>query len=58
MTVAGRKATRPRTKTYKVSLRVEQIVYADDKEEALGIFWDDLIRNLSLEEQAVVEEIG
>lgn len=57
MTVVGRKATRARTKTYKVSLRVEQIIYADDEEEAFGIFWDDLMRNLAEGEVATVEEV-
>jgi hypothetical protein len=44
-------------KTYRVSLRVEQTIHADDKEEALGIFWDDLMRSQAEEENAEVEEI-
>lgn len=56
MTTAGRKATGGRTKTYKVSLHVEQIVYAEDKEEARDIFWDDLMRYLADGGEAVVAE--
>ncbi len=44
-------------KTYKVSLHVEQTMYAEDKEEALGIFWDDLMRNLAEQELVAVEEV-
>ncbi|MGH9463938.1 MAG: hypothetical protein ACRD1X_22270 [Vicinamibacteria bacterium] len=58
MTTEGRTGTRVRTKTYKVSLRVEQLIYAEDKEEALGIFWDDLMRNLAEGEVAIVGEVG
>ncbi len=57
MTAAGRKTTRARTKTYKVSLHVEQLIYAEDEEEALGIFWDDLMRNQADGEVAAVEEV-
>ena len=57
MTVAGRGATRVRKKTYKVSLHVEQVIHAEDQEEALGIFWDDLMRSFADEEVAVVEEV-
>lgn len=57
MTAAGRTATRARTETYKVSVHVEQIVYAEDEEEAFGIFWDDLMRNLAEGEVATVEEV-
>lgn len=44
-------------KTYRVSLRVEQVIYAEDEAEALGIFWDDLMRSQAEEENADVEEI-
>ena len=48
-------------KTYKVSIHIEQTVYADDKDEALGIFWDDLMLSLGhkelADELANVEEI-
>lgn len=57
MNMAGRKATRARTKTYKISLHAEQIIYAEDEEEALGIFWDDLMRNLSEQKLVAVEEV-
>ena len=57
MTVAGRKATRTRTKTYRVSMHVEQIIYAEDKEEALDVFWDDLMRSLAEREMAAIEEV-
>ena len=45
-------------KAYKVSLHVEQIIHAEDEDEALGIFWDDLMRALAEEELADVEEVG
>lgn len=57
MTVAGRESTAARTKTYKVSLHVEQIIDAEDEEEALAIFWDDLMRNQAEEENADVQEL-
>ena len=45
-------------KKYKVVLHIEQEINADDKEEALGIFWDDLHANQSGgEELATVKEI-
>jgi len=44
-------------KTYKVVLHVEQIINADDEDEALEIFWDDLHRALAEEELADVEEL-
>ena len=44
-------------KTYKVLLHVEQIINADDEDEALGIFWDDLHDNLAYGEMADVEEL-
>lgn len=57
MTMADRKATEARMKTYKVSLHVEQTIYAGDKEEAFGIFWDDLVRDVAEREIATVEEV-
>jgi hypothetical protein len=46
-----------RLKTYRVRLEVEETIAAGDEEEALGIFWDDLMRNQAEEENAIVEEI-
>ncbi len=47
------------TKTYRVSLQVEQIIYAEDEDEALGIFWDDLHENQAGgTELALVEEVS
>jgi hypothetical protein len=50
-------STRGRIKTYRVSLRVEQTIDAEDEEEALAIFWDDLMRSQAEEENATVEEM-
>ena len=47
-----------RIKRYKVSLHVDQVIDAEDAEEALGIFWDDLHRALADEELADVEEVS
>jgi len=44
-------------KTYKVLLHVEQTIDANDEDEVLGIFWDDLMRNLAEEEMADIEEL-
>lgn len=44
-------------KTYRVSLNVEQTINAEDEDEALGIFWGDLMRSQAEEENATVEEI-
>jgi hypothetical protein len=44
-------------KRYRIALNVDQIISADD-EEALGIFWDDLLRALADEELADVEELA
>jgi hypothetical protein len=44
-------------KTYKISLHVEQDIRADDEEEALAIFHDDLMRAWSEEELAEVTEL-
>ncbi len=43
-------------KTYRMSLHVEQTIHAEDEEEALWIFWDDLMRSQADEENATVEE--
>jgi len=47
-----------RFKTYRVRLQVEATITAADEEEALGVFWDDLMRSQAEEENAVIEEIG
>ena len=44
-------------KRYKVSLHVTQEINADDIDEALSIFWDDLHINSDGQELAHVEEI-
>ena len=46
-----------RMKTYKVLLHIEQIINADDEDEALEIFWDDLHENQTYQEQADVKEL-
>ena len=43
-------------KTYSVSINIEEIIPADDKDEALKIFWDDLIQMIGNEEKINVEE--
>jgi hypothetical protein len=45
-------------KLYRIALNVEQVINADDEEEALGIFWDDLMRALADEELSDVEELA
>lgn len=46
-------------KTYHVILHVEQTINAEDEEEALAIFWDDLHENQAGgAELAVAEAIG
>lgn len=52
----GGAVARP-TKTYRVSVHVDEIIYAEDEAEALGIFWDDFMRRQADEEHAHVEEI-
>jgi hypothetical protein len=45
-------------KRYKVTLHVEQRIDANDEDEALGIFWDDLHEAAAEEELATIEEVG
>lgn len=45
-------------KTYKVTLHVTAEINADDKDEAIAMFWDDLHTNMEGgEELAIAEEV-
>jgi hypothetical protein len=46
------------TNKYKVSLHVEQEIYADDEDEALAIFHGDLLENWSAQELAEIRRLN